>query len=449
VPDRNDDLSLRDIYLTLRRYLWLIVIVAAAFGIIVFVTTTVSPRSYRATAVVQLTPSPIGEQQVGGIDLAPTSNLSFEAYSSIVLDGAVLDATLDRLVGLDLNASGLRRRTDLRRLAGPANANQIAPLTVEHSVSGDDPDEVLRVSQAWSEASLAGVRRALTSSLNAMAESTAQTFEHRQVAVTDLEASWLAFRERDDRDGLEQRLHDLTTRRTHSAARLDELDELIIVADAQRGFLYAQVEQGTSGAGSDAATQIAALVEQGRIAPTTASQLRALLSDRPATGQPLEQDLLRLLLRTDLQAKELQLVSYLAERDALDGELEQLDSEAADLRARIAALDRDASQLDRERRNAQQALDSVADIVPVLEYASDLLATSATLLSSPTVEVVPTEQRRGLNTAVAMLLGALLATLFAFGREAVRDPSRVASAAADATDVDPAMRGASQQSDGP
>jgi capsular polysaccharide biosynthesis protein len=449
VPDRNDDPSLRDIYLTLRRYLWLIVLVAAAFGIVAFVTTTVSPSSYRATAVVQLTPSPIGEQQVGGIDLAPTSNLSFEAYSSIVLDGAVLTATLDRLEGIDLSANGLRRRSDLRRLAGPANANQIAPLTVEHSVSGSDPDEVLRIAQAWSEAGLDGIRRALTSSLTSMAESTAQTFERRQVTVTDLEAAWLAFRERDERDGLGQRLHDLTTRRTHNAARLDELDELIAIADAQRGFLHAQIEQNAPGAGSDAASQIATLVDRGRLAPATAARLRALLSDRPDTAQALEQDLLRLLLRADLQTKELQLVAHLAERDALGGEVERLDSEASVLRASIAVLERDASRLERERRNAQRALDSVADIVPVLDYASDLLATSVTLLSSPTVGVVPTGRGRWLNTAIAALLGALLATLFAFGREAVRVPSGGPSPTDGSAGADPAIQGASQRQNNP
>ena len=83
MPEHNDEISLRDLYLILRRGLPLIAGVAFVVGVVAFALSSLLPSSYRSTAVVQVTPSPVGAQQVGGLDFDPRTNLSFEAYQSI------------------------------------------------------------------------------------------------------------------------------------------------------------------------------------------------------------------------------------------------------------------------------------------------------------------------------------------------------------------------------
>ena len=60
-----------------------------------------------------------------------------------------------------------------------------------------------------------------------MAATTTRAFEQRQTAVDEAEAAWVAFLERDDRDGLEQRLDNLNGRRSQTGARLDQLEDWI------------------------------------------------------------------------------------------------------------------------------------------------------------------------------------------------------------------------------
>lgn len=416
------DISLRDLYLILRRGFPLIAVAALLAGAAAFVITSILPKSYRSTSVVQVIPSPIGEQQIGGLDFNPRSNLSFEAYRSIALDTKVLQQTLDTLEGSDLGLSGLKQRIELRRLAGPDNPNQIAPLAVEHLVSDEDPDLVLRIASAWSQASLDAVRATLTASLTAMADTTSQALQRRQRAVDEGEAAWQAFQAGDNRDAIRLRLADVNTRFTESSARIDQLGRLIAVARARQAFLADQLEAATPGTALDTGAQLSALVENRLLSSEVATQLRVLLAEQPDFAQDAEQDLLLLLLRAELQQVTTALVGQLAERDFILGEAAALEAQAETLRARLAELEREATTLERELEAARMAYQSVVDIAPVIEYAGELVSTSASLLSAPNVAPDSIGRGRMANTVVSALLAAVLAVLYLFLREAIRDP---------------------------
>lgn len=416
------DISLRDLYLILRRGFPLIAVAALLAGAAAFVITSILPKSYRSTSVVQVIPSPIGEQQIGGLDFNPRSNLSFEAYRSIALDTKVLQQTLDTLEGGDLGLSGLKQRIELRRLAGPDNPNQIAPLAVEHLVSDEDPDLVLRIASAWSQASLDAVRATLTASLTAMADTTSQALQRRQRAVDEGEAAWQAFQAGDNRDAIRLRLADVNTRFTESSARIDQLGRLIAVARARQAFLADQLEAATPGTALDTGAQLSALVENRLLSSEVATQLRVLLAEQPDFAQDAEQDLLLLLLRAELQQVTTALVGQLAERDFILGEAAALEAQAETLRARLAELEREATTLERELEAARMAYQSVVDIAPVIEYAGELVSTSASLLSAPNVAPDSIGRGRMANTVVSALLAAVLAVLYLFLREAIRDP---------------------------
>lgn len=416
------DISLRDLYLILRRGFPLIAVAALLAGAAAFVITSILPKSYRSTSVVQVIPSPIGEQQIGGLDFNPRSNLSFEAYRSIALDTKVLQQTLDTLEGSDLGLSGLKQRIELRRLAGPDNPNQIAPLAVEHLVSDEDPDLVLRIASAWSQASLDAVRATLTASLTAMADTTSQALQRRQRAVDEGEAAWQAFQAGDNRDAIRLRLADVNTRFTESSARIDQLGRLIAVARARQAFLADQLEAATPGTALDTGAQLSALVENRLLSSEVVTQLRVLLAEQPDFAQDAEQDLLLLLLRAELQQVTTALVGQLAERDFILGEAAALEAQAETLRARLAELEREATTLERELEAARMAYQSVVDIAPVIEYAGELVSTSASLLSAPNVAPDSIGRGRMANTVVSALLAAVLAVLYLFLREAIRDP---------------------------
>ena len=421
MQERNDEISLRDLYLILRRSLTLIVAAALLAGVVAFVLSTILPQTYRSTTVVQVIPSPLGAQQVGGLDFNPRANLSYEAYRSIALDAAVLQQTLDILAERDLSLSDLKQRIDLSRISGPANPTQIASLTVEHTVRGEDPDRVMRTASAWSQASLDAVRTTITSSLTSMAETTAQALQLRQLAVDESEAAWQAFQARDNRDAIELQLVNVNARLAGNSARIDQLERQIAVSSAQQAFLGAQLEAAVPGTPTDVETQLATVVESGLISLEAVTQLRVLLATQPNLAQGLEQDLLLLLMRAEFQETTSRLVEHIAERDFILGELAALEAQAETLRSQRAELDRASTTLQRDLAASRQAFNSVADIAPVIDYASDLVSTSATLLSAPTIAPIVIGQGRVFNAVAAALLITVLVVLYIFLREAVRD----------------------------
>lgn len=445
VRPSSDDISLRDLYLILRRSLVPIAIAALLAGAAAFVITSLLPTVYRSTAVVQLLPSPLGDQQASGLEFNPRTILSFEAYRSIALDNAVLDRTLAALEETGLRRGELKRSLELRRLSGPDNPNQIAPLAVEHIVTGEQPERVAQIAAAWSQASLEAVRNAMTLSIDSMAATTRESLQRRQLAVEESEAAWQAFQARDDRDAIKLLLDDVNNRLAQTDSRHDTLERLIAVGSARQAFLRDQLAATEPGTPVEIGGQLASMVETGLLSPEAAAQLRVLLAQAPERAQEMEQDLLLLLLRADLQEETTQLVAYIAEQDVIQDRMTALESQAESLRGRLAELNRSAAELERNMLTARESLTIVADIAPIIDYAGELVATSASLLSGPVPSSSAFGGGRVFNAVVTFLLVGSLAVLFVFLREAVRDPDGDPPRSAPAGGRPPPGQGGTQQ----
>lgn len=134
-----------------------------------------------------------------------------------------------------------------------------------------------------------------------------------------------------------------------------------------------------------------------------------------------------LLAEAALQAERVTLAGLQAELATLRAELGGYDEEASTLQEQIAALNQERGRLTRELEGALSSYTTVAELQSSVSYLTELAPTNARILSEASVPGSPVGPRRGFNTALAALLGALLGLVFVFLRAAVRPRPHTAS----------------------
>jgi uncharacterized protein involved in exopolysaccharide biosynthesis len=111
------------------------------------------------------------------------------------------------------------------------------------------------------------------------------------------------------------------------------------------------------------------------------------------------------------------------ERNAIESQLVQARSDMGEARDQLSRLDRERARLDREMAIAQSAHASVAGLEQLVEFVTDLAPGGTRVINAASVPVIPSGPSRLLIAALAVVLGGMLATLFVFLREAVREPA--------------------------
>lgn len=404
-PTYDDEISLRELYLILRRGLPLILGLALLAGVAAYVTTSVRPSRYEAEATVLSSPSAVRVRDQGTLQFEPGDVIGFDAYETIATSRAVFERTLQRLddaLGDDaLGYRDLEGAAEVERVAG-SQANGQASLIVAHRVSWNDPELAATFTNAWSEATVQQVRDTLLANLAPTQEDTAETVERRRAALDEIESELEAFSAQDPRDELRQRLNGLAERRSDNEARLDELDRRI--ADA-RGRLAAMGR--TPAAALDGAS-----LQLLRDAPGAEG-------DAPSTDQLLVEGPNAAVL-ADLAAADL--AGALREREAAEALGARFEQQGGELRTRLAELNRRGEELQRRVRQAREAYTSVADLQPLIDYVADLTPGNTRMINRAQAPLDSSGPRRLLITALSVVVMGMLATLFVFLREAVRDP---------------------------
>ena len=421
MPETNDEISLRDLYLILRRGLPLIVGVSLVAAVAAFFVTSFLPKTYRAEATVLISPSPVRVPDNDAIGFAPRSDVSFEAYETIALSSAVLEAALERVPGIGLTRQQLRGSVELTQLIGPQRPDQIAPQTVSHIVTSSDPDQAAALATAWATASVQSVQRSLQASFTPVQNT---TLERLGALLSDLDEAELeleAFQARDTGSLLALQLEDLNTRITSRRERLDTIALNLATFEAQRRALSAQLE-AADGTATPIAAQLPLLNAEELIPPELAEQIEALVSAQPAATGTLEADLIRLQARSRLQTVVVNVASLLTEQAFTEQQLEDFERRATDLRAASARLRLERTQLNRNVDDLRNAYDAVAHLEPTVLLLTALAPTSTQVLNQASAPTEPSGPRRSLTTALTLVLVGMLVTLYVFLREAVRPP---------------------------
>ena len=422
----DDEVSLRELYLILKRGLPLILAVAVVAAVLAAAYVWIAPDVYESEATVVSAPTTVQVQGEGTLAFEPRSSITFATYENIATSRATLEATIDRLRDADVDAPeslrGLLGAVTVERLTGSANPSDATPLTVVHRVAWFDPVLAARYADAWAETTVAQVRSTLLADLEPARAQLVDELEKREAALAEAEAAYREFQSV-DLPGVERELRTVTDRIAVNEDALAELDREIAALDARRTVLLAQVGEGSDGALDPDALDL--LADTGRIDPSTAARLRELAdaggasdTDAPAVGATLA-----LLARSDLRSASVELGGLLQERALVDEALAASETRAAALRDRIADLRLEDARLSRRLEAAKDAYQAVQTIEPALAFVANLTPGNTRVLNRAQEPTDATGPSTSLVALLAALAAAVAATLFVFLREAVRDPA--------------------------
>lgn len=416
----DDEISLRELYLILKRGLPLILASAALAALAAAAFLWSRPPVYESETTVVSSPTAVQLQGEGTLRFEPNNVIPFATYEDLATSRATMEATLESL-GEEAAAVGgfrsLQAASELERLTGPANANDMSPLTVAHRVRWEDAEAAARFADAWAATTVEQVRSTLLANLDIARENTTTTISSRQRALAEAEEDWREFLQT-DASGLQMRLTGLEARITEMDARLAGLDREVAVATGRREVLLAQLGSSSDEISDDV---LAVLEGNGSLEPEVASRLRLLATDVPP-GSGIAADAAELLARTDLQRESVELAGLLHERSHVETSQERYEEQAEDLRARLAELRTRESRVERRLETARNAYDAVAAIEPVLAFVADLTPGNTRILNAAQVPAGPTGPSATLVMIIAALVTAMAATVFVFLREAVREP---------------------------
>jgi uncharacterized protein involved in exopolysaccharide biosynthesis len=284
------------------------------------------------------------------------------------------------------------------------------------------------------------VQQSYLASLNLVKSTTLGEMTRLEEHLTETEETWEAFQAQDKSTILKRQLEGLSERVAAAEVRLDNLNRQIAASRARQQILSGQLT-ASGEAPNDAielSDQLTLLESAEGISEALANQINFLLDQQPDGGTGLEQDVLALLARTRLQDEVTDIAGQLAEQENMFEQLEAFEQQADALLLEISRLDRERDRLTRELDNARKAYTDVVTLEPVISYLTELAPSNSRVLKEASVPSDPIGPRWMLNTALATVLAGMMALLYVFLREAVREPAAAETApATSATQAEP------------
>jgi uncharacterized protein involved in exopolysaccharide biosynthesis len=420
VTEQNDEISLRDLYLILRRGLPLIVGVAVLAAAVTLVVLNLRSERYQAETTVLVNPTPVTVQGTSNLVLEQRNHISWETYETIAFSRAVLEDTVSRLGDGELSVGQILGSGKLTKLVGPQQPTQVAPLTISHAFVHYDPELAAAAADAWATATLETVRASTLASLETVRNATTQQMTSLEEQLASLEERWVAFQSEDESALVAARLAGLAERfpLTESALETVERDLAATVGMSQAlGAVEAPGSRvGPASADPDAA--LALLGGRGALPAETIAQLVAMLEQSGAA----DADLVTMVRQVELQRLTAEHAGLIAEHEATQAQLERMRESGQQLRERQAALVIERDKLEQQLTVARSAHADLSRLEPVIDYILQLAPTNSRILNPASVPSSPVGPRRMLVTVLAGLVGAMLGLLYVFLSAAVAEP---------------------------
>jgi uncharacterized protein involved in exopolysaccharide biosynthesis len=392
----SDEISLRDVYLIFRRGLPLILTAALLAGVIAFVVSSLLPKVYEAETTVLISPPAVNVEGTQNLSFRPSSEVSFEAYETLAQSKGVLGEAAQK-INPELSYNNISGT--VQELIGPQGAGQSAPLLVTHTVRDNDPELAVQFADAWATSTLMAVQRSLFANIQPINTVTLEAIKPLHENLTAAEAALETFEATDGSDALQ--------------ATLDNLAQLI--AAARSGVVT---------------TSQLSLAQTGQVPLEQQDAPIALESSLQADNYfNLEQEIAAReaylqSLRGGSAQERAELAALQARQAQLQEQLSQYETDYQSTRQTLATLERQRRELELSVENARDAYQSVSRLQPMIDLVSKLSPTNARILSSASTTVsgepAPVGPNRLLNTALAVVGVGLLALVFVFLREAVK-----------------------------
>jgi len=389
----TDEVSLRDLYLVVRRAApWILAAALLAAGA-TYLLLGRRPASYlaEATAVVARVPLEIG---VGtGLRFRPEVDISFDTYQTLAYARSVLEAVLPVHEAHDV--ARLRDALTLERVAGAPN-QPTGLLAVVHRVRSGDAERAAEAASAWAAATVATARGLLLENLDAVETITGEGLTDARATLRAAESEVERFRAASGFEALRAQLGAPLLGLPGSLdVALQEVAAALRANAASLGQREAELELLRSRReGGDGA-------------------LPVVLFDAPDAPLPLDGAIVSV---------EARIAALVAERSVLEAAAVRLGAQRS---AAVAALGEATvvlADLERAAAVPREVVATLGSIEPTVAYVARLAPSGARVLSEAAVPSSPEPRPRTGSALLAALAVALAGVVVALLAEAVRDP---------------------------
>jgi uncharacterized protein involved in exopolysaccharide biosynthesis len=382
----SDEVSLRELYLVLRRrFLW---IVAAALlaGVAAYAVLATRPAVYVAEATAVVARTPVSVSGESGLLFQPELDVTYETYATLAYSRGVLEAVLDAVPEARLGLAEARDALVLERLAGSANQGS-SLLAVAHRARAGDAAVAAALATEWTRATIATVQALLNENLDAVERITSAELDLARTGLEQAESALRDFREANDAAADPERLTGARMRAVALAERRDALERQVAAREAELASLRGRDDDAETVSLADAPE-----------APLTVAGAVWALEARIASA------------RAELGLLRSQEVAIRAEADVLAAAIARAQTTVASLERAIV------------RANAEVA--TLAAIEPTVAYVAQLAPAGARVLGEAAVPAEPEGRSTLLVALLAVVVVGFAGIVVALLAEAVRDPAR-------------------------
>jgi len=239
----DDEISLRELYLVLRRNVLLILGIPIVAAAAVFLVLRSGPNQYVSESVVVVTPPAISIEGARGLAFQPVS-VRYETYEALALSNPVLLAVAAHpdvvaVAGETVSLRSIRAAVNLRQLA----ASNAPTVTVSHSVTWDDPNIATMLANTWAAEALDAVRASVLDSLGPVDQATRNEIDELAAVLIQAEAALEAFDGTALLELSRAQLDALSSRVTREELAIVELSGDIAAGEARLAALEDQLAQ--------------------------------------------------------------------------------------------------------------------------------------------------------------------------------------------------------------
>jgi len=445
-PPGSDEISLRDLYLILKRNALAIVAFAMMAGLVAFVFVSRQPARYVGEATAVIARAPADVDFGSGLRFRPEVNIGLDTYRTLAFSRPVLQELSERF---ELPFQTVESRLELKTLS-----NNAAFLAVDHIAYAASAERAAAVATAWAAISVQRARDLLLENLDAVEMIANQGLAAARSEVEDLEGQLEASRnaaaqrlgalevetsrlrrelvvahgERSAALRLEYDVETLQAQRAYLELALPRARQALAAAEVslseQEALLAALRQTEAAGGGADALVLASApevtLSPAGALA-SVAAMVVASRERRDALSRELADYTAE--LRASARAEAAFEAAMLRLDQGLAIESAELERALRVTRAEVeSALERERSQLERALGDARRDYDTLSPIEPGVALAVQIAPSGARVLAEASVPMAPEGNRALLIALLALLLAGFAGVMVALLAEAVRDP---------------------------
>lgn len=339
-PQHSDEISLREIYLIIKRGFWFIVIIAILLAVLGFLYANSRPPSYETLSTTSVAPSSIKVENTQGISLSPRTNIPYVAYERLALSTPVLAATLEQFPEVDLELATFQGMVEVSQILGPDERSpqmaQMVSMIAEHKVTYDDAELVAALARAWVNETLAVVRQTMNDSLQPVNNVTQEQRNQLRSNLNSAENNLEAFRTEYNVNLVRALFEALTSRVANQQLELNDLQRQIAVAVERRDALQAQLQEESNKITTSSPTSDTFLA--GLSLGEAKNLLEEQLTRADATFQEAQTTLNDYILMHDLHVLAVQIDNYSTDLANLPFQIARLDDQLRKLRSEREVL---------------------------------------------------------------------------------------------------------------